>query len=161
MKEYICFLGGWIPERIILPFFPAIYLLCFYTPILASSKPSPTKCPFLLMSPKPATVHTALPHLFFASATGPFIPLQPPECHQRPRGPWLPAGEKQTPVWPANGLSPQPKHQPSWRRWPLAALMAAAVQGVCGSQEAGGRTDGWVKDKQWDHSTPHFCQGRG
>lgn len=64
-------------------------------------------------------------------------------------------------MWPANGLSPQPKHQLPWRRWPLAGLVAAAVQGVCGSREAGGRTDGRVKDKQRDHSTPHFCQGRG
>lgn len=71
MKEYIWFLDGWIPERFILPFFPAIYPLGFYTPIFASSKPPSTKCPFLLMSPKPVTVHTALPHLFFPSATGP------------------------------------------------------------------------------------------
>lgn len=64
-------------------------------------------------------------------------------------------------VWPANGLFPQPRQQHSRRMWPLAASPAAAARGASGSWEAEGMTDGSLKDKQWDHSMPHFCQGRG
>lgn len=139
-----------------LSFLSCTYPLCFYTPILASSKSPPTKCPFLLMSTKPVTVHTALLHLFFASAIGLVTPLQPPECHQWPWGFSSPTGEKQRLVWLVDGPSPQPKQQTSWRRSPLAAPVAAADQDVWGGK------NWWTGERQAVGSQhASFLPGKG
>ena len=103
MKEYLWFLDGWVPDRLILPSFPAIYPLCLYTPILAFSKPPPTEYLFLRKSPKPIAVHTAI--IIFSSTLPQDLSLlcSPPNATSNPEVPWSPEGEKQRPVCPDDG----------------------------------------------------------
>lgn len=116
-------MDGCISKRFILPFFLAIYPVCFYIPILAHSKLPPIKHCFPLTPPKPFKILTALLHLFFS--IGALTPLWPSKCHHRPWGSWLTAGDKQRLVWPANGLFPQPRQQLSPRMWQPEACVAA------------------------------------